>query len=44
MGTKVLFISNTTVTLNEGQDNPHWYQNVELNDLYHHAKFEKEFL
>ena len=34
-------ISHTTVTLNEGQGNQNWYQNVELSSLYHYTKFER---
>ena len=26
------------MTLNEDQDHPHWYQNVEISGLYHHTK------
>ena len=31
------------MNLNEGQDHPNWYQNVELSGLYqyHNTKFEK---
>ena len=35
-------ISLSTVTLNEGQGHPNWYQNAELSDLYHHTKFENK--
>ena len=34
-------ISQTVVAFNEGQGHPNWYQNVELSDLYHHTKLER---
>ena len=36
-------ISHITVTLNEGQCHPKWYQNVKLRGLYHHTKFERNW-
>ena len=35
------FIFHTTVTLNEGQGHPNWYQNVQLTSLYHQIKFKR---
>ena len=32
------------LTLTDGQGHPHWHQNVELSDLYHHTKFERNRL
>ena len=40
-GQHKFLISYTIVTLNEGQGHPNWYQNVELSDIYHHTKFER---
>ena len=34
-------VFQTTVTLNEGQGHPNWYQNVDFSDWYHHIKFGK---
>ena len=36
-----LLLSHITVTLDEGQSHSNWYQNVDVNDLYHQTKSEK---
>ena len=38
-----VFISHTTVTINEVQGHPNLYQNVELSSPYHHTKFERNW-
>ena len=40
MGAKV-FDFSYTVTLNEGQGHPNWFQNVGYRGLYHHIKFKR---
>ena len=37
------FICHTTVTSNEGQGQPNWYQNVDFNGLCHHTKLERNW-
>ena len=32
-----------TVTLNEDQGHPNWYQNAEFSSLYPHTKFERNW-
>ena len=40
---QIFFISHATVTLNEGQHQSSWCQNVVFSGLYYHTKFERNW-